>query len=182
MTEAIEATTAATATTLILVRHPETGDNAAGRLPSRPPGPLTEAGRDRIATLVDELASLRPAVVVSSPASRALAVALPLGSALGMPVRVDADLAEYDPGDAAGCDAPTARTLATAGAGPDEPAYPGAEPYASFRTRVERVVRRLRGESDAGPVAVIAHAAVIGAILGEAESPLPTGTHTVHHL
>lgn len=83
--------------TLILLRH------AAPVIPS--PGgpddytrPLTTEGHQQARSVIDELGALTPRAIVSSPYLRAVQTVQPLAQALGLPVRTDYELREWDSG------------------------------------------------------------------------------------
>jgi broad specificity phosphatase PhoE len=78
---------------LLLIRHPETEANAAGRYEGRRDSPLTRAGRTRAIEVVEEVEAWRPDVVRTSPRGRALCVAAAI---TGAPLVVDAGLCEID--------------------------------------------------------------------------------------
>ena len=88
---------------LILVRHGRTAWNVEGRFQGRADVPLDAEGRaqtERVAAeLVDRLGKDRPApVILSSDLIRARATAVPIATALGAPLVVDAALREVDVG------------------------------------------------------------------------------------
>jgi 2,3-bisphosphoglycerate-dependent phosphoglycerate mutase len=60
--------------------------------------PLTREGKAQAEQLVDELAKLKPTLIASSPYLRAIQTVEPLARAIGIPVRTDHDLREWDSG------------------------------------------------------------------------------------
>ncbi|WP_280464129.1 histidine phosphatase family protein [Nocardia carnea] len=82
---------------LILVRH-------ARSVPPTPDGPgdyqrpLTDSGKAQAAGLADDLAAREPRLIVSSPYLRAVQTLEPAARILGMPIRTDPQLQEWDSG------------------------------------------------------------------------------------
>jgi probable phosphoglycerate mutase len=83
-------------TTLLLVRHGETDWNADGRLQGQTDRPLSNYGRRQAQQLADQLAGEKFDAVYASDLSRARETAEILGTRLGLPVELDADLREKD--------------------------------------------------------------------------------------
>ncbi len=83
---------------LVLVRHalPERIDATPDGGPADPG--LVERGHDQAARVVQALARDRVDAVYASPAARAQQTAAPLAAALGLEVRVEPGLAEFDAG------------------------------------------------------------------------------------
>lgn len=87
---------------LYLIRHAQP-DYAAPVPYHRPPGPgLTDAGRAQAAALVPLLRGSGIERVVSSPLRRCVMTAEPLATAFEVPLLIDADLAEAQPGEVPG--------------------------------------------------------------------------------
>ncbi|MGH3910569.1 MAG: histidine phosphatase family protein, partial [Pseudonocardiaceae bacterium] len=85
--------------TLILLRHGRSSANSAGVLAGRSPGVgLDERGRAQAAALVDRLAPLPLAAVVSSPLQRCRETVAPLAEARGLEVALDDGFIEVDYG------------------------------------------------------------------------------------
>lgn len=93
-------------TTLYLVRHGETKDNAAMTLQGQRQGELTPVGRTQIEELAVSLAGIRFDAIVSSDLRRAYDSALILGSHLNLSVQTTTLLRERDWGDFTGCCVP----------------------------------------------------------------------------
>lgn len=85
---------------LTLVRHGETAANVDGVWHGSIDTPLTERGHAQAARLATHLARCHPdvAAVYSSPLQRARDTAAPIGRLLGLTLRIEADLREYDIG------------------------------------------------------------------------------------
>jgi probable phosphoglycerate mutase len=85
-------------TRLLLVRHGETDGNAMGLSQGRRDVPLNDHGRAQAASAGALVASMSPAAVYSSPASRARETAGCIAGPLGLEVRLDERLVEVDHG------------------------------------------------------------------------------------
>ena len=86
-------------TTLILLRHGRSSANAAGVLAGRTPGvELDETGRAQAARVVERLAGVPLAEIVSSPALRCEQTVAPLLADRGRTVVTEPGLAEVDYG------------------------------------------------------------------------------------
>ena len=96
-------------TTLLLVRHGETDWNAARRWQGHADVPLNERGREQASTLAEELAADPVAAIYASDLSRARETAEIVGTRLGIPVVLDADLREIDVGTREGLTWPETR-------------------------------------------------------------------------
>jgi probable phosphoglycerate mutase len=79
---------------LVLLRHGRTQWNAEHRFQGHADPPLDALGHEQAAAAAAALAGLRPDVIVSSDAQRALQTAQPLARAAGLPVRPDPRLRE----------------------------------------------------------------------------------------
>jgi glucosyl-3-phosphoglycerate phosphatase len=84
---------------LVVVRHGETFDNAAGIWQGHRDSPLSPVGREQARRAAPVLAAYRPQVIVSSDLERARDTAAAVGEACGMPVRLDPRLREVDVGE-----------------------------------------------------------------------------------
>jgi 2,3-bisphosphoglycerate-dependent phosphoglycerate mutase len=111
--------------------------------------PLTAAGMAQAEALVGELIALGPTLVASSPYLRAVQTVAPLAEALGLTVRTDHDLREWDSGLEPTPD--YARHYAASWADP-EFARPGGE---SLRRLTERAVAVLTFLAEPGGVVVV---------------------------
>jgi broad specificity phosphatase PhoE len=86
-------------TTLLLVRHGETDWNAEGRLQGHTDRPLNEHGRRQAKDLAERLAGEGADAIYASDLLRAKATAEIIGTRLGLPVVIDADLREKNWGN-----------------------------------------------------------------------------------
>lgn len=149
-------------TRLILIRHGRTAWNADGRFQGRADVPLDEHGLAQASAMAPLVAHLGPEAIVSSPLLRARQTADALASVTGLPVGVDARLAEIDVGTWAG------RTLADAAAeNPDM--YAALAEGRDFRrsatgetateagARVAAALRHIAGWNADGVTAVVGH-------------------------
>jgi probable phosphomutase (TIGR03848 family) len=163
--------------TVILLRHARSSANGAGVLAGRTPRvSLDESGLKQAAGLVDRLAGVPLAAVVSSPLQRCRQTVAPLVAARGVPLVTDGGLAEVDYGEWTG------RKLATLAkeplwqvvqAHPSAVVFPGGEGLASVQTRAVAAVRAhgARVVAEFGPEAVwvvCSHGDVIKAVLADA--------------
>ncbi|ANY08035.1 histidine phosphatase family protein [Pseudonocardia sp. HH130630-07] len=164
-------------TTLILLRHGRSTANTAGVLAGRTPGvELDERGREQAAKVVERLADLPIASVVTSPMQRCRQTVAPLASARGLDPVVEDDLAEVDYG------AWTGRAIADLAkedlwrvvqGHPSAAAFPEGESLAGMQARAVAAVRRhvARVRDEHGPQAILlacSHGDVIKAILADA--------------
>lgn len=145
---------------LVLVRHGETADNAAGRFLGRSDPDLTDRGRAQARRLSQSprVTTLTDAVVVTSPARRAVTTADGLGL---VPPVADEGFREIDFGDWEGLTQSEVAERDPVGfatfARGDIEAFPGGE---SVHVVAERTVGSLRAH-DAPTLLVVTHATVI---------------------
>jgi probable phosphomutase (TIGR03848 family) len=163
--------------TVILLRHARSSANGAGVLAGRTPKVgLDEGGLKQAAGLVDRLAGVPVAAVVSSPLLRCKQTVAPLVADRGLAVVTDGRLAEVDYGEWTG------RKLSTlfkeplwqvVQAHPSAAVFPGGEGLAAVQARAVAAVRA-HGErviAQHGPEAVwvvCSHGDVIKAVLADA--------------
>jgi probable phosphomutase (TIGR03848 family) len=164
-------------TTLILLRHGRSSANAAGVLAGRTPGvELDETGRTQAAKVVERLAGVPLAEVVSSPALRCEQTVAPLLAERGLVLTTETGLAEVDYGSWTG------RALKDLGAEPlwkvvqahpSAAVFPDGEGLAGMQARAVAAIRRHDARIAAvhGPRAVwlaCSHGDVIKSILADA--------------
>jgi probable phosphomutase (TIGR03848 family) len=164
-------------TTLILLRHGRSSANAAGVLAGRTPGvELDETGRSQAERVVERLAGVPLAEVVSSPALRCEQTVAPLLGERGLTATTEPGLAEVDYGSWTGrelkklADEPLWRVVQ---AHPSAAVFPDGESMASMAARAIAAVRDwdARVEAEHGPDAVwlaVSHGDVIKAVLADA--------------
>jgi probable phosphoglycerate mutase len=138
---------------LWLVRHGETQWSSAGKHTGSTDVALTEQGKRQAAALADVLAGLTPALVLTSPRTRARETAQLAGLRVD---DVEADLAEWDYGAYEG------RTTAEIRAErPDWSLWrdgcPGGEQPAQVAERADRVLHRVADALRTGAVVLVAH-------------------------
>ncbi len=163
--------------TVILLRHGRSSANAAGVLAGRTPGvELDETGRTQAARLVERLAGVPLAGIVSSPALRCARTVAPLQADRGLDVVTEEGLAEVDYG------AWTGRELKELGAEPlwrvvqahpSAAVFPDGEGLAQMQARAVAAIRSHDARITAahGPRAVwlaCSHGDVIKSILADA--------------
>ncbi|MCU1658976.1 MAG: hypothetical protein JWO57_3632 [Pseudonocardiales bacterium] len=83
-----------TARRVVLLRHGRTAWNAERRFQGQADPPLDDVGRAQAYEVAALMAALRPQLLVSSDATRALQTAGPIGAAVGLEMRVDERLRE----------------------------------------------------------------------------------------
>ncbi|MEU3405872.1 histidine phosphatase family protein [Streptomyces sp. NPDC006670] len=146
---------------LLLVRHGETAWSANGRHTGLTDVPLTARGADEALSLAPYFRDRHPALVLTSPLSRAVATAELAGLTGGVP---EPDLHEWDYGGYEGITtAEIQRTrpdwsLWTDGVPPGDAAHPG-ENAAQVGARADRVLDRAAEvlRADKGDVVLVAH-------------------------
>ncbi len=84
---------------LVVVRHGQTSDNAAGIYQGHRDSPLSTLGREQATRAAAALAAYRPRFVVSSDLQRAHDTATAVAAACDRPVRLDPRLREVDVGE-----------------------------------------------------------------------------------
>lgn len=138
---------------LWLIRHGQTEWSRDGKHTGRTEVPLTEHGEDEARALAPMLKRLAPALVLCSPRERARRTAELAGLDID---RIDDELAEWDYGDYEG------RTSAeihetVPGWTIFKDGAPGGESVAQVQARADRVLTRVAGSLDDGPVVLVAH-------------------------
>jgi len=147
-------------TTLILLRHGRSTSNTSGVLAGRSPGvELDDKGRSQAATVVERLAPVPLAAIVTSPMTRCVQTVGPLALDRGLEPVVEPDLTEVDYGDW------TNRELKELAkedlwkvvqAHPSAAVFPGGEGLAAMQCRAVAAIRRQdrRIAEEFGPSAV----------------------------
>jgi 2,3-bisphosphoglycerate-dependent phosphoglycerate mutase len=124
--------------------------------------PLTRAGRLQAEALVEVLAVPRPLLVASSPYRRAVETVTPLARALGLPVRTDHRLREWDSG--LGPTPDYARHYAASWADPGS-ARPGGESLRRLSERSTSILASLASAHPDGTVVVGSHGTFVARAL-----------------
>lgn len=163
--------------TVILLRHGRSTANSAGVLAGRTPGvALDNDGQAQAQALVERLAQLPLAAVVSSPLQRCQETVAPLAQARALEVSVDDRFVEVDYGEWTG------RELRKLGkeslwkvvqAHPSAAVFPGGEGLAALQARAVAAVRERDAKlaAEHGPDVlwlVCTHGDVIKAVLADA--------------
>lgn len=140
------------------LRHGETDWNAQGLSQGRTDIPLNHVGRAQAERAARTLAPVAIASIVASPLLRARHTAEVVAATLGLPVALDADLAEVDFGKQEGL--PMGDWYDDWIAGDYAPE--GGETFVTLRERAVRGVNRALALP--GPVLVVAHGALFRAL------------------
>jgi probable phosphoglycerate mutase len=174
-------------TRLFLVRHGQTSWNVEGRLQGSSDQPLNDVGREQAVRAADSLAgALRtPAVVVSSPLSRALDTAATVAAKASVEVHIDERLIERSYGVWEGLTwderyaqdpVESERWLAR-----KEPRIEGYEVHEAVVTRMRAALADWMGEARERDLVLVTHGSaarmLILSLLG-----LPTDTHAIGNL
>ena len=164
-------------TTLILLRHGRSTSNTSGVLAGRTPGvELDEKGREQAAKVIERLAPVPLAGIVTSPLERCRQTVAPLAAARALEPVVEPGLSEVDYGDW------TNRELKeltkeelwkVVQAHPSAAVFPGGEGLAAMQARAVAAVRahERRISAEHGPAAVwvaCSHGDVIKAVVADA--------------
>ncbi|RTL70018.1 MAG: MSMEG_4193 family putative phosphomutase [Pseudonocardiaceae bacterium] len=164
-------------TTLILLRHGRSSANAAGVLAGRSPGvELDETGLGQAEKVVERLAGIPIAEIVTSPMTRCRQTVEPLAIDRKLVPTVEDELSEVDYGDWTGG---SLKTLAkeplwkVVQAHPSAAVFPGGEGLAGMQARAVAAVRAhgARIAEQHGPGAVwlaCSHGDVIKSVLADA--------------
>ena len=163
--------------TVILLRHARSTANGAGVLAGRQPGVmLSDRGVEQAAALVDRLAGVPVAAVVTSPLERCRQTLAPLLDRLGLDATVEPDLAEVDYGQWTGREIREllAEPLwSVVQQHPSAAVFPEGEGLATVQARAVAAIRAhdARVTAEHGPRAVwvaCSHGDVIKAVLADA--------------
>ena len=157
---------------LLLIRHAESVGNREMRLQGRTEFPLTERGRRQAEEVAAALSPARVKAVYSSPIRRAVDTAEAIAAPIGLTVRVQRELEEYDFGEMSGLTWPEIQERRPQlieqllSDSPDYPHYPGEEGRDRFRERVCGALWGIAGRhAEDGAVAVVTHAGPIAVFL-----------------
>jgi probable phosphoglycerate mutase len=144
-------------TAVYLLRHGETEWSRDGRHTSTTDLPLTPTGERRAGDAGRLLGAMRggepPALVASSPRTRALRTAELAGLTVGL---VTEDLAEWDYGDYEGMSTPQIRETVPGWTIWTHPS-PGGETAEQVGARAARVIERVRAALSDGDVILVGH-------------------------
>jgi probable phosphoglycerate mutase len=143
-------------TEILLARHGETEWSRDGRHTGLTDVPLTDTGREQARALASRFAGLQPALVLSSPLSRALETCRLAG--LGEQAAEEPDLVEWDYGDYEGITTEEIRENRP-GWSIFEDGAPGGESPEQIGARADRVIERL--EAADGLAVAFAHGHIL---------------------
>jgi len=160
-------------TRIFLVRHGRTALNAEGRLRGLANPELDETGIAEVTATAIALQPFRLARVVSSPLQRAVRTAEIIAAASGVRNDVDAAFNDRDYGPWTGhIKADVIREWGSVDAAP------GVEDQAIVMTRALEALNSLANDSDARPMAVVTHDAVIRPILASIQPGIEAKVET----
>jgi broad specificity phosphatase PhoE len=145
---------------LVVIRHGETLDNAAGIWQGLKDSELSPVGLAQADKAAPAVAAYQPEVVVASDLARARVTAERVGAAAGMPVRLDPRLREIDVGEWQGVTTAEVRNrdpelLAEMGGGADVRRGRTGETVAELATRVRAALDDVIVALSPGRVAVV---------------------------
>jgi glucosyl-3-phosphoglycerate phosphatase len=152
--------TDATARRLVVVRHGETLDNAAGIWQGLKDSELSPVGLAQADKAAPVVAAYQPELIVASDLARARVTAERLGEAAGMAVRLDPRLREIDVGEWQGVTTAQVRNrdpelLAAMGRGEDVRRGHTGETVGALAARVRAALDDVIAELSPGRVAVV---------------------------
>ncbi len=162
---------------MILLRHGRSTANSAGVLAGRSPGvALDEHGQAEVKTLVERLATVPLAAVVSSPLQRCRETVSPLAQARELEVTVDDRFVEVDYGEWTGREVRKLgkeRLWKVVQSHPSAVVFPGGEGLAALQARAVAAVREWDAKlaAEHGPHVlwlVCTHGDIIKAVLADA--------------
>ncbi len=167
---------------LVLLRHGQTDHNATGRMQGHLDSVLTDMGREQAAQAAPIIAKLEPDRLISSDLSRAADTATLIGTATGLPVKLDPRLRETHLGEWQGL---TVEQVEQSWPGAiahwrsdPEWAPPGGESRLEVVRRSRPVVEELDEElagGDDSTVVLVAHGGLIaGLVCGMLALPTPS--------
>lgn len=150
----------AAARRLVVVRHGQTSDNAAGIWQGHRDSPLSSVGRDQARLAAPVLAAYRPALIVSSDLQRASDTAAAIGEVCQVAVRIDRRLREIDVGEWQGRSTGEVREacpemVAAMGRGEDVRRGVTGETVAELAARVQPALAEIGAELEPGRVAIV---------------------------
>jgi glucosyl-3-phosphoglycerate phosphatase len=145
---------------LVVLRHGETLDNAAGIWQGLKDSELSPVGLAQADKAAPAIAAYQPEVVFASDLARARVTAERVGEAVGMPVRLDPRLREIDVGEWQGATTAEVRNrdpelLAQMGRGADVRRGRTGETVAELTTRVRAALDDVIAGLSPGRVAVV---------------------------
>ncbi len=152
---------------LTLVRHGETAPNRDGLGLGRADAPLTERGLRQTAAAVERLAAAPVDRILTSPLTRAAAIARGLAERTGAPLDVREALIEMDVGETEGLPFAEMRARFPAfldawrAPDPADALMPGGESLAQVAARLEPLAAELHAFPDDSAVTVVSHNFVI---------------------
>jgi broad specificity phosphatase PhoE len=159
-------------TTLLLIRHGQTGWNLEGRYTGQADIPLNETGKEQARVTAVALQAQPPEIIYSSDLQRALMTAAIIAELCPVPIRVDARLREINQGEWEGLlfsdiKARFNAEFAQRQADPLSVAPPGGETVGQVRDRALAAVKEIVANHPDGRVALVAHGLTLALIKAE---------------
>jgi len=163
-------------TTILFVRHGQTGTTGKV-LPGRAPGlHLADAGRAQAQAVAERIAGLkRVDAVYASPLERARETAAPIAAARGLKVSIEKGLLECDFGEWTGAELEGLAKKpewSTVQRYPSGFRFPGGESFVDMSARICDAALKLKDAHPGGVVVAVSHADPIKAAVADA-----LGTH-----
>lgn len=157
-------------TTLHVVRHGQTLDNAAGRIQGNSESELSALGQQQAQAVARASALRRLAAIYCSDLSRAQATARPLAAQCGLPMRLDRRLRERHYGELEGLTWPEVgqrfpEAYAALSEGQASFRIAGGESRQDLLDRIVPTFDEIVGRHPGQQVAVVTHGGVLGALL-----------------
>jgi broad specificity phosphatase PhoE len=153
--------------TILLARHGETDWNREGRWQGHADQPLNDLGREQSRVLAGRLAPEPPDGLYSSDFARARETAEIIGTALGLPVRLEPRLREVDVGEWSGLTMDEVRRLypdAVRRRGEGETGWESGESYEAMGLRVLEALDAIASAHPAERILVVTHGGPMRAV------------------
>jgi broad specificity phosphatase PhoE len=157
-------------TKFLFVRHGRSEWNASGRIQGQIDIALDEVGRQQAQRVAERLSQETIAAIYSSPSQRATATAEAIAAHVGMPVKLDARLMEYDFGVMSGLtwNEVTENHPEVASRWLEDPwavAVESSEGRLNFAKRVTAAMQEIGEQHPDQQVVVVAHGGTVGIYL-----------------
>jgi len=167
----------------LLIRHPQTEWNRAGRLQGRLDSPITPRGLAECDALITAIAAsgLKPQRVFSSPLGRAQQTALLIAERFHCELQLDAALQEQDFGEFEGCTLQEIRRNYPSFAEDEHFQPPKGESLAQAVARAQAFLQRLPERCPHQVVALVSHGQVIQGLIAQLVDHSLANVARFHH-